>query len=808
MKEESKIQKKQDLIFSTRCSDVFKQEEEQNLYLIWKLKYPINEDLLSSFEQRLENIKSISNLELGRFRPSNPPSVVARYQNLSPIIGSSWIPIELEDKFISILELVKKLHEQEIVIGDMSDYSFMQNENKQIILGSILGDFDFAATQTALLPPQEILNYLAPERSSSAKSSHLTDIYGLGVYAYKLFTSYYPKNNDKASSVRSDVPIWLDPIVERCLSEDPQKRFNSIEDIIKIIKHTVNTGKLPELTRSINEDNSSVKNSDKAKKTKTQLVKPDSKKEVEKEARKLKNEIATKKEKRSFNKKNLDRNLETKNKSSFKKTFLWVFSTLMGLAVASFLFLSIGADKSKKDTQEDIESNNPLSLVAEYASTESRELISKLLKSQNIEEKKQILSAISKVDPKISLDVYSAIITGSNNSDLTLEARNLVAKNLENNEMPITAGLLEDWLAYKGAATPAVGLILRSIETTRPAQSKIDLLKKASEKDQINSLRFAAALAMDLDEDEYQVGLKEMLNQVEPGDDYDDLGLGALLLSHSAFRIFLNKDLSDTIKKFSDRDLKWSLQKSSESNAPVIKNIAQELISRNMLNPAQMVFIGILIKDNKRSAVYNKELVLATLDKLKSSDLHNLARWDSLDSEKILLTICAHSKDNKIVRESFELLAAKSFQNRIADTFVKWVKDGFWDYRSKLAKPVAVLSLSEIASPDEINQAFDRLMPFAKGGLFSVLSSTNDPYLIKNALNRMGEILPSGELVSLLSNDSAEIRIEVVKALKGRNELKVLQGIKKAYGAEKDPTVRQAYNEYHWVTKKGNKKGF
>lgn len=279
-------------------------------------------------------------------------------------------------------------------------------------------------------------------------------------------------------------------------------------------------------------------------------------------------------------------------------------------------------------------------------------------------------------------------------------------------------------------------------------------------------------------------------------------------MSHSAFKIFLDKDLPDAVKKFSDQDLYWSLLKSAESNSPFMKNIAQELISRNLLSPKQMIFLGVLIKGDSSTNIYNRELVLGALDKLQSTDLYNLAKWESLDSEKILLAIAASSKDNKIVRESLELLAAKSLQNKVADNFIDWIKDGFWEYRAKLAKPVSVISLSEVATEEEINQALDSLMPFAKGGLFSVISSTNDPYLIKNAINRMGELLPSSDLMSLLYNESPEIRIEAVKSLKGRNEIKALQGIVKAYDNEKDQKVISVYNEYHWVTKERSKKGF
>ena len=132
MKEEdSKIIKKQDLIFSTRCSDVFRKQIEQDVYLNFQLRYPIDESLFQELELRLNKIRTTVDLEFYKFQKSNPPSLLVKYQDLSPVLGSSWIPVELEDRFISILELVRKLHDQEIILGDIYDTTFVLNEKNK-----------------------------------------------------------------------------------------------------------------------------------------------------------------------------------------------------------------------------------------------------------------------------------------------------------------------------------------------------------------------------------------------------------------------------------------------------------------------------------------------------------------------------------------------------------------------------------------------------------------------------------------------------------------------------------------------------
>ena len=74
--------KKQDLIFSTRCSDVYRAEVDKQAFLNWKLKYPIDEAVIKDLEERLKTISSVTNLVVSDSQVLNAPSVLVKYLSL------------------------------------------------------------------------------------------------------------------------------------------------------------------------------------------------------------------------------------------------------------------------------------------------------------------------------------------------------------------------------------------------------------------------------------------------------------------------------------------------------------------------------------------------------------------------------------------------------------------------------------------------------------------------------------------------------------------------------------------------------
>jgi hypothetical protein len=791
-------------LFSTRCAEAFEATHRATnaKCLLWILRYPVNAENAKELTARLTKIKAlklpISKIIHAEVDASGVAYILMEYEKLSPFMDSTWVPVELEEKFISSIKSIEALHRTGVIIGDIAEHTLLLRENKTITLGSLLGDFDFAAQHTAQLPPAESINFVAPERAVTARPDVASDVYSLGVYAYRLFTGQYPKSPiKKPSSFRSDLPVWVDAVIGSCLQADPSKRFKDVLTMIKVIEESIKSNKPPELSGLWS--SAKLEQKDLQKETK-EIVKVKAKKKEENELpeqEKARPKVAEKAAQKV--------NLPSKN------TFVWFFALIMGLGIAGFVFLSIGSSKpgSKKAT-EDAAVNDPIAFVAEYAPVELKESILKLADADlDTQTKLSLLTQINQSQDPVVYEVLVSVVQSSYDAAIKSQAKKYIIERLDLQGLNSTSGLMQDWVSFQAQLSPAATHVFRAVDFSRPVRSRVTSLVEASNKDMILALRFSAALAIDEDDPAFIENLRTLLAKQAPGEDYSAKGIGALLVSHPALSIFLDRDISKALAKFSDQDLTWSLLKAAEGDQPILKELAQEVIRRNILSPFQMIFIGVLVREiqpGQVSHVFDRELVLAAMGKIQSSDLYNFARWDSLESEKVILAICASSPDANVTREAFDILAAKSLRNKLAANFISWVKSGFWEYRARMAKPIAIISMADLATQQELQQALDNLMPFSKGGLFKVISTSDDKMLIKESLSRMGALLSNDDLIGLLSSKNKEIRIEAVRGLKDRNELDVLKAIVKAYDAEKDAEVRKIYNEIHWVTK--NRKGF
>ncbi len=121
---------------------------------------------------------------------------------------------------------------------------------------------DFGVAKAALEATQGAINttsgmavgtptYMSPEQAAGDDVDHRADLYSLGIVAYEMLAGYPPFTSLSAqavlaahvndavttvSTLRPDVPPLLESAVMRCLEKDPDKRWQSAEELISSIE--------------------------------------------------------------------------------------------------------------------------------------------------------------------------------------------------------------------------------------------------------------------------------------------------------------------------------------------------------------------------------------------------------------------------------------------------------------------------------------------------------------------------------------------------------------------------------------------
>ncbi|MGH7064561.1 MAG: protein kinase domain-containing protein, partial [Stellaceae bacterium] len=85
--------------------------------------------------------------------------------------------------------------------------------------------------------------YMAPEMAAGEPGNEATDIYALGATLYRAFTGEYPYANQDATSpprrsrpmdfstLRPDLPAWLQAALARAIAADPAQRFGDMTEL-------------------------------------------------------------------------------------------------------------------------------------------------------------------------------------------------------------------------------------------------------------------------------------------------------------------------------------------------------------------------------------------------------------------------------------------------------------------------------------------------------------------------------------------------------------------------------------------------
>jgi serine/threonine protein phosphatase PrpC len=100
-------------------------------------------------------------------------------------------------------------------------------------------------------PPENIPGtaaYMAPEMLAGEPGNEATDIYALGVTMFRAFTGEYPYGNLDATSpprrnqprdfstLRPDLPAWLEAALTRAIAADPARRFDDMTEVAVVME--------------------------------------------------------------------------------------------------------------------------------------------------------------------------------------------------------------------------------------------------------------------------------------------------------------------------------------------------------------------------------------------------------------------------------------------------------------------------------------------------------------------------------------------------------------------------------------------
>jgi len=153
---------------------------------------------------------------------------------------------------IQILNGLAKAHAKDIIHRDIKPANILLSADEQV---KII-DFGLAKLkgQTQLTKSGSTLGtaaYMSPEQAKSGVVDQRTDIWSVGVILYEMLASHNPFQSEYEQAlmymilneepefitkVRPNVPLHLEKILLKALMKNPEKRYQSVEEMLKEVK--------------------------------------------------------------------------------------------------------------------------------------------------------------------------------------------------------------------------------------------------------------------------------------------------------------------------------------------------------------------------------------------------------------------------------------------------------------------------------------------------------------------------------------------------------------------------------------------
>lgn len=345
--------------------------------------------------------------------------------------------------------------------------------------------------------------------------------------------------------------------------------------------------------------------------------------------------------------------------------------------------------------------------------------------------------------------------------------------------------------------------VLQSLDTTLPIEARNSLLRQAYASNARLVLKLAAALTLDSSKfEDYQPVLGQLIADSMKLEDASVHSALSLILANPELAMMFGDDVVQRREQIPDRDIIWLLRILAERNDVNVRAIANVALERNIVPPLQAVFLGLIRDRSDLTPDLMTALIRSAAGVPRVEDIAAFGRWYDVDSERVLLALCAQGGDPSLLTETFDTLAGKSLTIEPSASLVGWIRRNYWEKRADFARIVGMLAFLNIASVDEIRTTLDGMERFAKDPAWiDILLDVKNPVVSKLIVEKYSDLLGLGGLLNLLGNSDREVRITAIRQLKGYNDVGALKFILDHYERERDPVVREAYKENFWVIK-------
>jgi serine/threonine protein kinase/Tfp pilus assembly protein PilF len=179
-------------------------------------------------------------------------------ETLTEKIEKSSIPFsKIIDWAIQICEAIAEAHSKGIIHRDLKPHNIMVTENGQVkvldfgVAKIIQEKYQDPASNTGFITETGVIigtvQYMSPEQALAKKIDHRSDIFSLGIVLYELTTGRLPFFGNNQVEIMQKIlqdqpapfnrtspgiPFEFERIVLKCLEKEPERRYQSVSDLL------------------------------------------------------------------------------------------------------------------------------------------------------------------------------------------------------------------------------------------------------------------------------------------------------------------------------------------------------------------------------------------------------------------------------------------------------------------------------------------------------------------------------------------------------------------------------------------------